>query len=202
MAFDKEHMCRSIKVLPLVYDEALSYYEQVCKLYDAYNNFVDKVNEAISNFNDESKAYTDKKVAEAFADIQAQSDALRKDYEKFVTLVNSNINLFQSQLDTTSAKLEAEIIGVNARTDVAIEQSEERILEYIGNQALNSIKVLDPFSGNYVTIQYMIEYLSGLHMTGAATYDEIFGANISYDEMVAKDKTYTEWATNGHEYIV
>lgn len=202
MAFDKEHMCRSIKVLPLVYDEALSYYEQVCKLYDAYNDFVDKVTEAISNFNDESKAYTDKKVAEAFADIQAQSDALRRDYEQFVTLVNSNINLFQSQLDTTSAKLEAEIIGVNARTDIAIEQSEERILTYIGNQALNNIKVLDPFSGNYVTIQYMIEYLSSLHMTGAATYDEIFGANISYDEMVAKDKTYTEWATNGHEYIV
>ena len=202
MAFDKEHMCRSIKVLPLVYDEALSYYEQVCKLYDAYNDFVDKVEEAISNFNDESKAYTDSKVAEAFADIQAQSDALRRDYEQFVTLVNSNINLFQSQLDTTSAKLEAEIIGVNARTDVAIEQSEERILAYIGTQALNNIKVLDPFSGNYVTIQYMIEYLSGLHMTGAATYDEIFGANISYDEMVAKDKTYTEWATNGHEYIV
>lgn len=202
MAFDKEHMCRSIKVLPLVYDEALSYYEQVCKLYDAYNDFVDKVNEAISDFNDESKAYTDNKVAEAFADIQAQSDALRRDYEQFVTLVNSNINLFQSQLDTTSAKLEAEIIGVNARTDVAIEQSEERILAYIGTQALNNIKVLDPFSGNYVTIQYMIEYLSGLHMTGAATYDEIFGANISYDEMVAKDKTYTEWATNGHEYIL
>lgn len=202
MAFDKEHMCRSIKVLPLVYDEALSYYEQVCKLYDAYNDFVDKVEEAISNFNDESKAYTDSKVAEAFADIQAQSDALRRDYEQFVTLVNSNINLFQSQLDTTSAKLEAEIIGVNARTDVAIEQSEERILSYIGTQALNSIKVLDPFSGNYVTIQYMIEYLSGLHMTGAATYDEIFGANLRYDEIIGKDKTYTEWATNGHEYIV
>ena len=202
MAFDREHMCRSIKVLPLVYDEALSYYEQVCKLYDAYNDFVNEVTEAISNFNDESKAYTDKKVAEAFADIQAQSDALRRDYEQFVTLVNSNINLFQSQLDTTSAKLEAEIIGVNARTDVAIEQSEERILEYIGTQALNNIKVLDPFSGNYVTIQYMIEYLSGLHMTGAATYNEIFGANISYYLFVSKDKTYTEWATNGHEYIV
>ena len=202
MAFDKEHVCRSIKVLPLVYDEALSYYEQVCKLYDAYNDFVDKVTEAISNFNDEAKAYTDSKVAEAFADIQAQSDALKRDYEKFVTLVNSNINLFQSQLDTTSAKLEAEIIGVNARTDEAIKQSEERMISYIGSQLLNNMKVLDPFSGNYVTIQYMIEYLSGLHMTGAATYDEIFGANISYDDIVTKDQTYTEWATNGHEYIV
>ena len=202
MDFDKEHVCRSIKVLPLVYDEALSYYEQVCKLYNAYNDFVDKVNEAISNFNNESKAYTDKKVAEAFADIQAQSDALRRDYEQFVTLVNSNINLFQSQLDTTSAKLEAEIIGVNARTDIAIKQSEERIIKYIGTQALNNIKVLDPFSGNYVTIQYMIEYLSGLYMTGAATYEEISASNLSYDEIIAKDKTYTEWATNSHEYIV
>ena len=93
MAFDKEHMCRSIKVLPLVYDEALSYYEQVCKLYDAYNDFVDKITESIANFNDESKAYTDKKVAEAFADIQAQSDALRRDYEQFVTLVNSLLEI-------------------------------------------------------------------------------------------------------------
>ena len=43
MAFDKEHMCRSIKVLPLVYDESLSYYEQFCKLYDSYNDFAYQV---------------------------------------------------------------------------------------------------------------------------------------------------------------
>ena len=192
----------AIKVLPLVYDEALSYYEQVCKLYDSYNKFVETINQAIENFNDESKAYTDKKVADAFATIQVQSDNLRRDYEQFVTLVNSNLNLFQGQLDETSERLENEIVGVNARTDLAIEQSEERIIEYIGSQVLNNIKVLDPFSGNYVTIQYMIEYLSSLHMTGAATYDELKGANITYNDMISKDKNYTEWATNGHEYIL
>lgn len=192
----------AIKVLPLVYDEALSYYEQVCKLYDSYNKFVETINQAIENFNDESKAYTDKKVADAFATIQVQSDNLRRDYEQFVTLVNSNLNLFQGQLDETSERLENEIVGVNARTDLAIEQSEERIIEYIGSQVLNNIKVLDPFSGNYVTIQYMIEYLSSLHMTGAATYDELKGANITYNDMISKDKSYTEWATNGHEYIL
>lgn len=192
----------AIKVLPLVYDEALSYYEQVCKLYDSYNKFVETINEAIENFNNESKAYTDKKVADAFADIQKQSDNLRADYESFVTLVNSNLNLFQTQLDTTAEKLEAEVIGVNARTDVAIEQSEERILKYIGDQAFSSIKVLDPFSGNYVTIQYMIEYLSSLHMTGAATYDELKGANITYSDMISKDKNYTEWATDSHEFLL
>lgn len=191
----------AIKVLPLVYDQALSYYENVCKLYASYNNFVKQIEDEIDNFNDESKAYTDSKVAEAFADIQAQSNALRRDYEQFVTLVNSNINLFQSQLDTESAKLEAEIIGVNARTDVAIEQSEERILAYIGSQALNNIKVLDPFSGNYVTIQYMIEYLSSLHMTGAATYNEMYGADKTYNELIALDKTYTEWAVDGRQFI-
>lgn len=192
----------AIKVLPLVYDEALSYYEQVCKLYDSYNKFVETINQAIENFNNESKAYTDKKVADAFADIQKQSDNLRADYESFVTLVNSNLNLFQTQLDTTAEKLEAEVIGVNARTDVAIEQSEERILKYIGDQAFSSIKVLDPFSGNYVTIQYMIEYLSSLHMTGAATYDELKGANITYNDMISKDKNYTEWATDSHEFLL
>lgn len=191
----------SIKVLPLVYDQALSYYENVCKLYASYNAFVKQIEDEIADFNDESKAYTDQKIAEAFAQIQQESEQLRADYEQFVTLVNSNLNLFQSQLDSESAKLEAEIIGVNARTDVAIAQSEQRIIDYITNQALNNIKVLDPFTGDYVDIQYMINYLSSLHMTGAPTYEEMYGADKTYNELIALDKTYTEWAVDGRQFI-
>lgn len=37
------------KVLPLVYDESLSYYEQLCKVIDFLNNVISSQNEVIEN---------------------------------------------------------------------------------------------------------------------------------------------------------
>lgn len=38
----------SAKILPLTYDDSLSYYEQVCKLTDKMNEIVDFINDDIS----------------------------------------------------------------------------------------------------------------------------------------------------------
>ena len=47
----------SAKILPLTYDDSLSYYEQVCKLTDKMNEIVDFINgdisERIQNYIDE-----------------------------------------------------------------------------------------------------------------------------------------------------
>lgn len=44
------------KVLPLVYDDSLSYYEVLCKLVTQLNNFIDDYNEFVSEFPDEIEA--------------------------------------------------------------------------------------------------------------------------------------------------
>ena len=43
------------KVLPLVYDESLSYYEAICKLTDKVNELVDIVNNLEENQNGENR---------------------------------------------------------------------------------------------------------------------------------------------------
>ena len=52
------------KVLPLVYDECLSYYEQLKYVIDNLNKLIDYV-ETLENKNiEESKKYTDSKIKE------------------------------------------------------------------------------------------------------------------------------------------
>lgn len=43
------------KVLPLVYDESLSYYEVLCKVVDYLNNMVNDVNKVIDEYEDLKK---------------------------------------------------------------------------------------------------------------------------------------------------
>lgn len=40
------------KVLPLVYDESLSYYEVLCKVVDYLNHMLDDVNSVITDYNE------------------------------------------------------------------------------------------------------------------------------------------------------
>lgn len=56
--FEKQELftpCECQKVLPLAYDNSLSYYEVICKLTAKVNELVDIVNELEENQNDESK---------------------------------------------------------------------------------------------------------------------------------------------------
>ena len=56
--FEKQELftvCDCQKVLPLVYDNSLSYYEAICKLTDKVNELVDIVNNLKENQNDENR---------------------------------------------------------------------------------------------------------------------------------------------------
>ena len=65
------------KILPLVYDDELSYYEYLCKL-------TNKTNEIIDNINDEFKTLISQKINEYFNDIMI--DAIYKEDEETIYL--------------------------------------------------------------------------------------------------------------------
>lgn len=155
-----------------------------------------------------SKEYVDSQLAglrgefEQFkADVNAALEVYDDTINNFKQSVTDQLQVFQSQLDGYQKQLDNSVAGLRVYTDQKIEQSEKEMQEYIADQVLNNISVLDPFSGEYVPIQYMINYLSTLHMTGGATYDEIAAARKTIDSLVALGHTYAEWATNGREYL-
>lgn len=55
---DKVFIPCSVKILPVSYDDSLSYYEQLCKLTNKMNELVEFIN---SNFSEQIENYLDKK---------------------------------------------------------------------------------------------------------------------------------------------
>ena len=60
-------------------------------------------------------------------------------------------------------ELNASIIGVNARTDLAIKQNNVYILDEVAKGVVN-VKVVDTFTGDLVTIQTMFDKLATFHI--------------------------------------
>lgn len=69
------------KILPLVYDDELSYYEYLCKLTDTMNKIIDIIN-------DEFKTLVSQKIDEFFNDIMV--DAIYKEDEETIYLKKNN----------------------------------------------------------------------------------------------------------------
>ena len=186
----------SQKVLPLTYDESLSYYEVLCKLRDYVNEMGKRLDDYGEQVLAASKAYTDGKIAES---VQQYNQALAQfttDYNQFVDNVTGTLQGFQNQMDSNFQRQDNEIAGSRAYTDTKIDQNNEWLLEQISQQLI-SVTVLNPFTGERVSIQDMIDYLSTLHMTEAITIAGIGTANRTVSKVVSYNATCTQMVNNG-----
>lgn len=120
------------KVLPLTYDQSLSYYEQLCKL-------VNKVNEVIDTFNDYEEIIN--RLAELVVDIES---ILRDVNELKVEMTNANADingLKNSVVDLSQedARLQEEINRLTAKINNIVLQY-DGIIAYVDN-AVASVKI-------------------------------------------------------------
>lgn len=133
-------------------------------------------------------------------DVNQHFNALEDDFQTFTTAVNIQLNLMSKRIDDFADEIDAAIIGVNALTDLKIEQNNEYILEKVAEGIVN-VKVLNYFTGEYVTVQTMFNYLSELHLENPITYTELAAAGITYTAYAALNMTYTELAVKGKSFI-
>ena len=89
------------KVLPLVYDTSLSYYEVLCKVVDYLNKTMETVNDLSDEFNnlktsfDELKEYIDGQIADVYVYIDAKLSKYTDEYfdklieEKFLEMIDN-----------------------------------------------------------------------------------------------------------------
>lgn len=208
------------KVLPLVYDESLSYYEAICKFQTKLNEVIDALEGISLEVLEESKAYTDEAirnqqseidrivlelnalVESAKRDFNDKIDDLQNQYSAFVRQVNSLLTIFNNRLDALDKKLEDEIIGVNARTDLAIAQNNDYIFSVISDNLPSELKVVNLFTGTRVSIQEMFNYLANLHITDGITYTVLATRNKTYAQLANLHIDYTELVTHGNSLVV
>lgn len=136
------------------------------------------------------KAYFDDKVA-----------TLQDDYDAFTNYVNIQISLLNNRISEFDQIIKNDIIGVNALTDLKIQQNNEYILDKVAEGLVN-VRVINYFTGELVTVQEMFNTLAELHLDDPITYTELDTAGITYTALAALNMTYTELAIRGKSYII
>lgn len=196
--------------MPFTFDEfphTRNYDSDLRELIAEVKELIKSVNAISEEILKEAKEYTD----EQLAGYQEQVDAIKRELESEMSSLNDAFNLLKASvnvsigiindnIDSLHDELEADIAAVNARTDLAIEQNNEYILSEVG-RFLSQIKVLNYFTGEYITIQEMFDYLAKLHATDGITVAELASREKTVNELIALNMTMTQLAMNGKNII-
>ena len=167
---------------------------------------VKRVSEAVDKWStevlDAAKAYTDEKIA-AEADRANQANLeLKQTVETairdFQNVVNGALSGFQEQLKQQDAEIDANLVAARGYTNAQIAQNNEFRREEI-SKGLIDLKVLNLFTGKYVTVQEMFDYLAAFHLTGAISVAQIGNAQRTVNTVVGYNATCTDIVFNGYQ---
>lgn len=165
---------------------------------------IKSLQEQVDGYLNAANEYTDQKFAEVLRVVNDQliifRTQLQADYDQFVEQTDNNIQVLQRDFEQLREDMDAQIIGVNARTDEAIKQNNEYLQELFSSGKFQQ-KVVNYFTGELVTNQEMFDYLAQFHLTNAIDYETLAGRNNTYDQLVALNITYTQLATDGGALI-
>lgn len=159
----------------------------------ATRDYVDeKMEDTIDAFNDLKAAFDD--LERDFGDLRDEMGDMEDDFADFVLHVDERIDFFRDYID-------AQIRAVNLRTDAAIEANNQYLLDNMETY-LSDIKVLNYFTGEYVSIQDMFDYLAMLHVSDSIDYATMAVRNKTYTEFINMNMTYTNLALHGNTLFV
>ena len=166
---------------------------------------VKRVSEAVDKWStevlDAAKTYTDVKVvAEAERANQANLE-LKQTVETairdFQNVVNGALSGFQEQLKQQDAEIDANLVAARGYTNAQIAQNNEFLMDEI-SKGLIDLKVLNLFTGKYVTVQEMFDYLATFHLTGAISVAQINNAQRTVNTVVGYNATCSDIVINGY----
>lgn len=200
---------------PYVNDEIMNLDWVLSKIQELSKNMDELEARVLAEALRVTKEYVDEEVASIrsdFNDLSAEVAALRlyfddkveqlqDDYDDFAAAVRNELNIMTRRIEAFEDTIQQEIIGVNALTDLKIEANNEYILERVAEGIIN-VKVLDYFTGDYVTIQSMFDTLAQLHLENPIDYSELASSGLDYTAYAALNMTYTELAIKGKSFII
>lgn len=161
----------------------------------------DYVQNVETNILEKAAEYTDAQLANYQQQLDIYEAQINNRITQFQETVNNVLTIQDSKIAAFDKKIDDAIIGVNARTDLAIEQNNDYIIEQL-SQGIIDLKVVNYFTGALITVQDMFDYLAQFHLDNAISYNELIAAAKTYTELAAYNMTYTQLANNGKTIIV
>lgn len=159
-----------------------------------------------------AKAYADQEIDSKIAAYQTVTDAkiraltlevaaIEGSVDSFIQTVNARMALQDAKFVEYDDRLANTIYLANAYTDTAIAQNNDYIIEET-TKAFGAIRVLNQFTGAYVTIQEMFDYLGNFHLTNAITISTLAQREKTVSEIVALNASCSDLVINGYNIIV
>lgn len=128
-------------------------------------------------------------------DLSGEVDATLKAYDQKITAIQNSVN---TQLANMRKQIEDTAAALSDLMDIKIDSNNTWIINEISRNIGSLFTVVDPFTGETVTIQYMIDKLSEYHITDGITYDTMNTRALTYAQFNALNITYSDLLLHGH----
>lgn len=174
-------------------------------------NKIKEFQERIDSFEDtvlkKANAYTDSEILKLSQKISAEFVDFTKEitdkianidsnYKQFVTYVNNRITLMENELVKMNDYIQTILKQANEYTRQAIINNNAYIISET-TKALSTVKVINYFTGERVSIQEMFNYLCQFHLENSINYTVMASREKTYTEFNNLNMTYTDLALNG-----
>lgn len=219
------------KVLPVVYDESLSYYEAICKYSDKLNEVIELCNSLSDEILAECMAYTDQRIAETFEEVnrkiaeltelirvttenfeqlvadtvdtfQRMLDDLQGQYNRFTQYVEEQLRQQDRKIDTVNQRLDDSVTALRAETDLKIALNNEYLIEEVTENLPSMMKVWNVLEGTQVSIQEMFNYLAYLHIVDGIDVQTLAGRQLTVSHIAGLQRTVRDCVMYGNTILV
>ena len=163
---------------------------------DSLAGLKEEILQATKEYTDERLATYQKQIDELVAELTAMYNSMEDDFDNLQASVNTSLLQMDRKIADLRQALNDAIVAINARTDLAIEQNNEYLLEHMREELAN-IEVNNALTGTRMTIQKMFNYLCTLHMENAIDYTTLASKQKTYTQLAKYHMTYTQLATQG-----
>lgn len=169
---------------------------------------IDSVEEGILS---RANAYTDEQIAIRLSGVESEFTQFKREvegliagldskYDRFVQTVNARMTITEARLAEINDRLGAILGEANQYTQYAIAQNNEYIIDQT-TKALDTVTVLNYFTGARVSIQAMFDYLAKFHLENAITVQQLVTRQKTVQQLIDYNMTMTDLATNGGSII-
>lgn len=184
-------------ILPLVYDDSLSYYEALCKfntklneIIDRINNFQEDIEDMVDNKINVLKNYVDSENAKQNEDVKNQFDSVYDKINEVIVSINNNIETIYRY-----------IANLNTITKNYIDVQISELKKLIDDTILGDIIIFNPTKGVKDNLNNVInDIYNALRYFGISCY-QFDSKHLSCDEFDKLLMTALEFDTNSLEII-
>lgn len=173
---------------------------RIKKIENQIQSIKDEIEAEIFAWVQEQLAPYENKLNELIREVNELSedvDETLHDYDQRITDLENDMQAFTRQIQQ---ELIDQANALSDLMDLKIENNNITLMQQITENVGDLFMVLNPFTGLYVTIQQMIDYLSALHINDGIDYDTMNTRALTYNQFNALSMDYTQLTLHGNTY--